>query len=69
MILQLSTEEVDLICSTLSQQPWMKVNPLLQKILSQANDGSLQQSSIVPPKVPKPPKEKPREPTYPRSDP
>lgn len=69
MILQLSTEEVDLICSTLSRRPWMKVNPLLQKILSQANDGSLQQSSIVPPKAPKPPKEKPREPTNSRSDP
>lgn len=52
--LELEPPELDLIATVLMKQPWKKVNPLLQKILSQANDPALQGAKLSPVR-PKPP--------------
>lgn len=36
IVLTLTSQEVDKICTALAQRPWIEVNPLLQKIVQQA---------------------------------
>lgn len=42
MWLNLEIKEVDQLVSLLMKEKWLKSNPLIQKILSQANDAEFQ---------------------------
>jgi len=37
IVLQLTPQEVDQVCNALAQRPWVEVNNLLQKIVTQGN--------------------------------
>lgn len=53
MLLNLDVKEVDQIMSYLMKDKWHKANPLIQKIMTQANDAKMQASTLTPPKEPK----------------
>ena len=49
IVLRLTPQEVDKICSTLAQRPWIEVHTLLQKIVQQAQQVTAGQRQGVEP--------------------